>query len=71
MKNLDRVFGNFLIGELFCTELCGFHVLPRELKEDRDKFTWIKVNRQDKVVGTMLVPLCPECGKKLIYDEAA
>lgn len=71
MKNLGRVFGNSLIGEFFCTEPCDFRVLPRKLEEDQGKFTWIKVNRQDDVTGTMLFPLCPECGKKLIYDEAA
>jgi len=70
MKNLGRVFGNFIIGEFFCTDSCDFQILPRRLEKDQDKFTWVKVNRQDDVVGTMLMPLCPKCGKRLIYDES-
>jgi len=71
MKNLGRVFGNSLIGEFSCTSPCYFHILPTTLEKNQDEFTWVKVNRQDDVVGTMLFPLCPKCGKKLIYDESA
>lgn len=70
MKNLDRVFGNVLIGELFCVEPCSFRTTPKMLKEDQDSYNWKRVNRRDETLGTMLVPLCPECGRELTYDEA-
>lgn len=68
-KDLGKRFGNSLIGTFHCA--CGYSVTPNTLEVQQDTFMWEKVNRQDDVKGTMLIPLCIECGEELIYDEAA